>query len=143
MFMNASLWATETLISQYPPQNKISEEAFWGGTQREDDSNFWWHQFSKVGHLISLLYFPMVFNVPVLYLYVSFYLHRQWLKSEDIQRISLFFHNKTLEKEVLCKLMLIWTRVIHSFLIIHHHINNCNINLFVIHDKTEWDKSVN
>uniref|UniRef100_A0A672N3G0 Adenylate cyclase type 2 n=1 Tax=Sinocyclocheilus grahami TaxID=75366 RepID=A0A672N3G0_SINGR len=24
---------------------------------------------------------------------------RQWLKSEDIQRISLFFHNKTLEKE--------------------------------------------
>uniref|UniRef100_A0A671NZY1 adenylate cyclase n=1 Tax=Sinocyclocheilus anshuiensis TaxID=1608454 RepID=A0A671NZY1_9TELE len=25
---------------------------------------------------------------------------RQWLKSEDIQRISLFFHNKTLEKEV-------------------------------------------
>uniref|UniRef100_A0A8B9HPW4 adenylate cyclase n=1 Tax=Astyanax mexicanus TaxID=7994 RepID=A0A8B9HPW4_ASTMX len=26
---------------------------------------------------------------------------KQWLKSEDIQRISLFFHNKTLEKEVL------------------------------------------
>lgn len=25
---------------------------------------------------------------------------RQWLKSEDIQRISLFFHNKALEKEV-------------------------------------------
>ncbi|KAM9415676.1 adenylate cyclase type 2-like isoform 5-T5 [Salvelinus alpinus] len=25
--------------------------------------------------------------------------NRQWLKSEDIQRISLFFHNKTLEKE--------------------------------------------
>lgn len=25
---------------------------------------------------------------------------RQWLKSEDIQRISLFFHNKSLEKEV-------------------------------------------
>lgn len=25
---------------------------------------------------------------------------RQWLKSEDIQRISLLFYNKTLEKEV-------------------------------------------
>uniref|UniRef100_A0A8C2IJE0 adenylate cyclase n=1 Tax=Cyprinus carpio TaxID=7962 RepID=A0A8C2IJE0_CYPCA len=35
----------------------------------------------------------------VLYLYLYFYFHRQWLKSEDIQRISLFFHNKTLEKE--------------------------------------------
>lgn len=29
-----------------------------------------------------------------------FYISRQWLKSEDIQRISLFFHNKSLEKEV-------------------------------------------
>ena len=28
------------------------------------------------------------------------YPSRQWLKSEDIQRISLFFHNKSLEKEV-------------------------------------------
>lgn len=25
---------------------------------------------------------------------------RQWLKSEDIQRISLLFYNKILEKEV-------------------------------------------
>jgi hypothetical protein len=25
---------------------------------------------------------------------------RQWLKSEDIQRISLFFYNKNIEKEV-------------------------------------------
>lgn len=36
------------------------------------------------------------FSSGVYYLYAS----RQWLKSEDIQRISLFFHNKSLEKEV-------------------------------------------
>ncbi|KAK3508309.1 hypothetical protein QTP70_019536 [Hemibagrus guttatus] len=29
----------------------------------------------------------------------GFNAQKQWLKSEDIQRISLFFHNKTLEKE--------------------------------------------
>lgn len=41
---------------------------------------------------------------------------RQWLKSEDIERISLFFHNKTLEKEVwivtshhVCRIMAFYT----------------------------------
>lgn len=29
-----------------------------------------------------------------------FFISRQWLKSEDIQRISLLFYNKILEKEV-------------------------------------------
>lgn len=33
-------------------------------------------------------------------LFVFIFCSRQWLKSEDIQRISLFFHNKSLEKEV-------------------------------------------
>lgn len=28
------------------------------------------------------------------------FISRQWLKSEDIQRISLLFYNKILEKEV-------------------------------------------
>lgn len=36
--------------------------------------------------------------VSVMMFYISF--SRQWLKSEDIQRISLLFYNKTLEKEV-------------------------------------------
>uniref|UniRef100_A0A672LKS8 adenylate cyclase n=1 Tax=Sinocyclocheilus grahami TaxID=75366 RepID=A0A672LKS8_SINGR len=37
---------------------------------------------------------------------------KQWLKSEDIQRISLFFHNKTLEKEVHSTLRCILTTVL-------------------------------
>uniref|UniRef100_A0A8D3D4B8 Adenylate cyclase type 2 n=1 Tax=Scophthalmus maximus TaxID=52904 RepID=A0A8D3D4B8_SCOMX len=39
--------------------------------------------------------FPSLMCEPVCFTRVS----RQWLKSEDIQRISLFFHNKALEKE--------------------------------------------
>lgn len=39
-------------------------------------------------------------GVGLLFLYVFTFCSRQWLKSEDIQRISLFFHNKSLEKEV-------------------------------------------
>lgn len=31
---------------------------------------------------------------------MSVFISRQWLKSEDIQRISLLFYNKILEKEV-------------------------------------------
>lgn len=38
--------------------------------------------------------------VGLLFLYDFMFCSRQWLKSEDIQRISLFFHNKSLEKEV-------------------------------------------
>lgn len=42
--------------------------------------------------------------IPVIWLEVQFYDvcsdSRQWLKSEDIQRISLLFYNKILEKEV-------------------------------------------
>lgn len=30
----------------------------------------------------------------------ALFISRQWLKSEDIQRISLLFYNKILEKEV-------------------------------------------
>lgn len=38
--------------------------------------------------------------VRLVILHVFLFCSRQWLKSEDIQRISLFFHNKSLEKEV-------------------------------------------
>ncbi|XP_065435641.1 adenylate cyclase type 2-like [Chrysemys picta bellii] len=37
--------------------------------------------------------------MPFIMFCVFLYSFRQWLKSEDIQRISLLFYNKTLEKE--------------------------------------------
>uniref|UniRef100_A0A3P8VWT9 Adenylate cyclase type 2 n=1 Tax=Cynoglossus semilaevis TaxID=244447 RepID=A0A3P8VWT9_CYNSE len=46
----------------------------------------------KINTTVSTARFPLVTGC---FTCVS----RQWLKSEDIQRISLFFHNKTLEKE--------------------------------------------
>lgn len=57
-------------------------------------------------YICFLLHFPVVYiemchMFPVCCLSGCFTcVSRQWLKSEDIQRISLFFHNKTLEKEV-------------------------------------------
>lgn len=34
--------------SCYPLKNKVSEETFWGGTERENDQDLWWDKFAKV-----------------------------------------------------------------------------------------------
>ena len=50
---------------------------------------------------IEMLHKTVLYHNKVICFYLyGLYFSRQWLKSEDIQRISLFFHNKSLEKEV-------------------------------------------
>lgn len=56
-------------------------------------------EFSIVLNIyLHIQFSPISSDLYCLYSFNSCF--RQWLKSEDIQRISLFFHNKSLEKEV-------------------------------------------
>lgn len=64
----------------------------------------WFHipveHSQKIYDLTHPIYFNNVHILLSTYTIMVLYVSRQWLKSEDIQRISLFFHNKSLEKEV-------------------------------------------
>lgn len=67
------------------------------------------------------------------------FISRQWLKSEDIQRISLLFYNKILEKEVsyfLFQNQLFFQNV--GFFQFHHEI----VCVFFLHVKFKWPLTI-